>query len=150
MKSITQKGFTLIELMIVIAIIGILAAISMAHYTNYTSRVRASAAAVELASLKLAVNECIAQSGAIAGCDAGTNGIPAVTEFIISDNVTELTSVKDGVIRATTGATDFTGTGLTVINTPTMAAGGDNMVWVNTGSVCNPIRGFKSGTGGCL
>ena len=98
MKSITQKGFTLIELMIVIAIIGILAAISMAHYTNYTSRVRASAAAVELASLKLAVNECIAQSGAIAGCDAGTNGIPAVTEFIISDNVTELTSDRKSVV----------------------------------------------------
>ncbi|MGB3110415.1 MAG: prepilin-type N-terminal cleavage/methylation domain-containing protein [Psychrobacter alimentarius] len=150
MNASAQKGFTLIELMIVIAIIGILAAVSMAHYSNYASRVRASAAAVEIASIKLAVNECVAQTGAIAGCDAGTNGIPAVTEFVISDNVTELTSVTDGVIRATTGATDLTGAGLTVIDTPTMAVGRSNMVWINTGSVCNTIRGFKSGTGGCL
>lgn len=149
MKSITQKGFTFIELMIVIAIIAILAAISMAHYSNYTSRVRASVTAIELSSIKLAINECIAFTGMTAGCDAGTNDIPAVSTFIVSDNVTELTSVTDGVITATTGATDFTGTGLTYINTPTTSGTETNIVWTNTGSVCNAIRGFKPGTDGC-
>lgn len=149
MNVTKQKGFTLIEMMVVVAIIGILAAISMAHYTNYASRVRASAATVELASIKLAVNECIAQTSEITGCNAGTNGIPATTEFVISDNVTKLTSVTDGVINATIGATDFTGTNLTYINTPAAVGNDANMIWTNTGSVCNPIRGLGSGTGGC-
>lgn len=144
-----EKGFTLIELMIAIAIVGILAALAMAHYSNYTARVRSAASAVELSSIKLAVNECASFTGRVAGCDAGTNGIPTIATFTTTSNVTTLLSVTDGVITATTGATDLTGTGLTYINTPTMVEGGTNMVWTNTGSVCNAMRGFKSGAGGC-
>ena len=144
-----QKGFTLIELMIVIAIIGILAAIAIPQYGNYTSRTRAAAAAAELASVKSAVNECIAFTGTLDECDSGEEGIPATTDFTATRNVTLVPTVTDGVITATTGATDAAGNDLTYENTPTLAADAANMIWLQSGSVCNATRGFKSGTGDC-
>lgn len=58
-----QKGFTLIELMIVVAIIGILAAVAIPAYTDYTARAQMSEAVELLGGLKTPVSEFIADKG---------------------------------------------------------------------------------------
>ncbi|RYE72992.1 MAG: prepilin-type N-terminal cleavage/methylation domain-containing protein [Oxalobacteraceae bacterium] len=145
-----QQGFTLIELMIVVAIIAILAAIAIPQYQDYVSRARAAGAAAELAGYRTAVSSCIAELQTNTGCSAGNNGVPDITAaaFPVTKNVTGITSVTNGVITATTGATASSGgANLTYVLTPT--ANGASITWVNSGTSCNPTRGFKPGQGGC-
>ena len=66
-----QKGFTLIELMIVIAIIGILAAIAIPQYQNYIARSQVSRVMGETGTIKTAVDTCI-QAGKISGAASST------------------------------------------------------------------------------
>ncbi|MFZ6735031.1 pilin [Undibacterium sp. Ji42W] len=145
-----QRGFTLIELMIVVAIIGILAAIAFPQYSDYVSRTRASGAISELNSLKKELSICYQNENGWANCTVmGSNSIPIViTSKFLTNNAPSISNA--GVItQTTTGATTTTGAALSIILSPSISSGQSNMVWTNTGTVCDPIRGLKPGQGGC-
>ncbi|WP_180059141.1 pilin [Acinetobacter sp. YH12128] len=70
-----QKGFTLIELMIVVAIIGILAAIAIPQYQNYIAKSQVSRAVAELGAIKTAFEDCLNNGKtAASACDLGYTG----------------------------------------------------------------------------
>ena len=146
MKTSAQQGFTLIELMIVVAIIGILAAIAIPQYSNYISRTRAASTLAEMGSLKTSIGLCAQENGSVlTSCDAGADGVPTVKASL---NLVS-TTVVDGVIAGTSGASTAAGVALGFTLTPSFTAGSSGMNWVTTGTICDAVRGLKPGVGGC-
>lgn len=130
MKKV-QQGFTLIELMIVVAIIGILAAVALPAYQDYTVRSRVSELAILGSSMKATVTENIANNGGTiaAGACAGVTNLATATDNTASSNCTDATGVV-----AVTGTTAAKGVVLTF--TPTVNADG-TVVWACTTDAAN-------------
>lgn len=104
MKAQMQKGFTLIELMIVVAIIGILAAIAIPQYQQYTTKAKFAEVLSTAESYKLAVALCAQENaGVLTTCDAGSGGVPDIPTTLPA-TVASM-SVTDGVVTATANAT---------------------------------------------
>ncbi|MES0873756.1 pilin [Sinimarinibacterium thermocellulolyticum] len=117
-----QQGFTLIELMIVVAIIGILAAIAIPAYQDYTIRAQVSEGINLAAGAKTAVAEVFQDSGTFPGSNASAGLSQAAS--ITGKYVTQVAVGASGVITATYGNEVNTKiAGGTCTMTPTDAGG---------------------------
>lgn len=94
-----QHGFTLIELMIVVAIIGILASVALPAYNNYTKKAAFTELVLAATGYKSAVEICSLQNP-MTDCDLNQNGIPNTSASYTVASI----SVTDGTIQITPNA----------------------------------------------
>jgi type IV pilus assembly protein PilA len=129
-KSLNKaKGFTLIELMIVVAIIGILAAVALPAYQDYTKKAKFAEVVSMVGAARTAVELCFQTEGSLASCDAGVGGIPATVATGTYANLDTMTIVDGVITAASTAATDSSN----MIATPT----GSPLTWTITSTTAS-------------
>jgi type IV pilus assembly protein PilA len=134
-----QKGFTLIELMIVVAIIGILAAIAIPSYQNYTKKSKFTEVVQATSPYKLGVETCYQDQGALASCGPGSNGVPSNTTAA-SGFVASVTVTNTGLITATSQNIDATNPDYTMQAVVPQAGSSAALTWTKGGS-CTTFTG---------
>lgn len=129
MERKSQSGFTLMELMITIVIIGILAAIAIPSYQNYTKKSHYSEIVMATAPYTASVGICYGNIGTLTGCSGGSNGVQAdlgavggITSLVTVNGVITVTPVAQNGILATE----------VYVLTPTVGSGGV-ITWASSG-----------------
>ena len=135
----TESGFTLIELMIVVAIIGILASLALPAYSNYANKAKFSETIVALGAVKSAVDLCYQIEGSLTDCDSATelkidladmNGGIYVTSVALATT----TALITGTSTLDNGATPAVK--YTAKMTPTANTNGTALTWAMSGTGC--------------
>jgi type IV pilus assembly protein PilA len=137
-----QQGFTLIELMIVVAIIGILAAIAIPQYQDYVTRARWADAVTSIGSLKAAIGECAQNNNnTLTECDSVTklNGFGITAEPATKFTNTAVTIIT-GTAAIQIASTNNQLGSCTVVLTPSPISG--NITWGSsvTGTNCTKAK----------
>jgi len=116
-----EGGFTLIELMIVVAIIGILAAVAIPAYSDYTAKAKAANALSAADPFKTAVAMCGQEAGTLDNCNQ-TASAATFAAFTPTKEVTGLTVANAGVVTITLADIGKSTVGKTVTFTPTLGS----------------------------
>ena len=139
MKRSMQKGFTLIELMIVVAIIGILAAVALPAYQDYTVRAKVSEIILAGSSAKVAVSEAAQANGTMD--DASITVATQASKFVSS--VSYVGSGSSGVITAAATSLEPKLAGTGVDFTGTLASNGQ-VDWACGAAATNASAGVTA------
>lgn len=128
-KKGNNKGFTLMELLITIVIVGILAAVAIPSYLNYTKKAYYSEIVRATAPYKVGVGECYHTLGTLTGCSGGADGVPA--DITTTTGAVASLSTADGVITVTPEAQHGILSTDTYVLTPTVV--NDTLTWASSG-----------------